>query len=90
MPAGRAGAPFRAVPRPALAEAFDGFRFDEHRSRLLAGLTRTGPAFATGAALAVDGLDQQVFAALHEAMVWLAGTTGPPAAIQPFMPCLTL
>ena len=90
MPAGRACAAFGVVPAAALAEAFRGFGFDDDGSRLFAGLAPTAPVLATGAAFAVDGVVQQVFAALHEAMVWVAGTTGPPAPIQPLMPALTL
>lgn len=90
MTAGRAGAAFGAVPRATLAEAGGYFRFYEDGSRGLARQTLTAPAFAAGASLAVDGVNQQVFAALHEAMLEVAGTTGAPALIQPLMPCLTL
>ena len=90
MPAGRAGAAFGVVPAAAQAEAFRSFGFDDYGARLGAGLAPTAPALATGAAFAVDGLAQQVLAALQEAMVWAAGATGPPAPIQPLMPALTL
>ena len=90
MPASRAGAAFGVVPATALAEAFRGFGFDFDGSRLFARLAPTAPVLATGAPFAVDGLVQQVFAALQEAMVCVAGTTGPPAPIQPLMPALTL
>ena len=64
-----AGSALGVVPGAALAEAFGCFRFDDDGSRLGAGLAPTAPALATGAAFAVDGLAQQVFAALQEAMV---------------------
>ena len=54
------------------------------------GLPLAAPAFATGATLAVDGLNQQVLSAWQAAMLWVAGTTGPLSRSQPLRPCLTL
>jgi len=60
----------------------------------VAGTDRSGTAAALSAAsfaeMAWDFLRPADFAALQEAMVCVAGTTGPPAPIQPLMPALTL
>ena len=88
--AGGAGAALGIIPAAANAEAGHGFRFDHDGVRRCTGLTFAAPAFAAGAAFAVDGLDQQVFATRQAAMLCVAGTTAPLSLSQPLRPLLTL
>jgi len=57
MATGRAGTPFGAIPRPTLAYSGTGFRFDQDNIGGLSRMTKTGPAFAASATLAVDCVD---------------------------------
>ena len=88
--AGRAGAALRIVPATTLTQAGDHLRFNRDDVRCWAGLSFATPAFTTGATLAVDALNQQVFASRQAAMLWLAGTSPPPSLTQPLIPPLTL
>lgn len=90
VPAGGTSAALGTVPAAAAAEAGCKLGFDGHRVGRRAGLPLALPAFAAGAAFAVDGLVQQVFAARQAAMLDVAGTTAPLSFNQPFMPLLTL
>lgn len=72
-----------------MAETGRGLGLDHDETRR-AGLAGAAPAFATGAAFAVDRLVQQVFAVRQAAIVLAAGMTGAPLAIQPLMPFVTL
>ena len=88
--AGGAGTPLGIVPAAAQAKAGDGFRLKLYRAGRCARLAFALPAITTGAAFAVDGLNQQVLALRQAAMLGLADTSTPPSLTQPLMPVLTL
>jgi len=54
MATGRAGTAFGAIPRSTPTYSGTGFRFDQDDIGCLSRMTKTGPAFAAGATLAVD------------------------------------